>query len=151
MKRQTAAIQLPLLEPFTVHCFFAWCKHVVKSHDPQEAHALMEKHYADGHRQQIERATGVKWDAARNKNTDTPVAYFTVKPDGITGTYRARWLLPEHKVPQWFHERSMYGPQSIDAAAQEVLCVCPNAQYVSPGQFATILLKAAGSEVNANA
>lgn len=51
--------QLPLIETFTVHCFFyARCKHVVKSHDPEEAHRLMEQHYTDSHAAQIAAFTG---------------------------------------------------------------------------------------------
>lgn len=52
--------QLPLMEEITVHCFFHPCPHIVRSTDPEEAHALMEKHYTAKHTQQIERITGVK-------------------------------------------------------------------------------------------
>lgn len=47
---------LPLApEIIDVHCFFR-CKYVARSSDPQQAHDLMEKHYAEKHSHQIEQA-----------------------------------------------------------------------------------------------
>ena len=50
---------LPLAtERMEVHCFFSTftpkCTYVAKSGDPQEAHDLMEIHYAQKHRQQLD-------------------------------------------------------------------------------------------------
>ena len=48
-------MRLPLAnEVIVVHCFFK-CAHVVQSADPQTAHDLMERHYADKHSRQIDR------------------------------------------------------------------------------------------------
>jgi hypothetical protein len=41
-------------EIFVVHCFFG-CGYVTQSIGPQEAHDLMEQHYAEKHAHQIDR------------------------------------------------------------------------------------------------
>lgn len=51
------AVQLSL--PFAhdlivVHCFFR-CKHIEQSADPQQAHDMMERHYAEKHSAQIDK------------------------------------------------------------------------------------------------
>ncbi len=46
-------LSLPL-EVIAVLCFFN-CPYVARAVDPQEAHDLMERHYAEKHAHQIER------------------------------------------------------------------------------------------------
>lgn len=60
---------------------------------------------------------------------------FTVEQDEVTRMYRAKWCLPEDFEAQWFHERSLTGPLSVDAAKQDVLHVKPDAVYMPPAQF----------------
>lgn len=44
-------------EPITVHCFFG-CPHVAQEPTPEDAHAAMELHYFEAHREQIRAAVG---------------------------------------------------------------------------------------------
>ncbi len=54
MKKTIEQMTLITDEPITVHCFFR-CKYIAQSADPQTAHDLMERHYAEKHAQQIDR------------------------------------------------------------------------------------------------
>jgi len=58
--QENKSVQLSL--PFAhdvivVHCFFG-CKQVAQSADPQQAHDMMEHHYAEKHSIQIDKIVG---------------------------------------------------------------------------------------------
>lgn len=53
----TTAAQPSLIPTITVHCFLR-CGHVVEHHDPDGAHAAMERHYADRHAAWIDSIVG---------------------------------------------------------------------------------------------
>jgi hypothetical protein len=48
--------QRALFDTTTAHCFWAWCKHTVAGHDPDEVHDRMEAHYATQHSADLDAA-----------------------------------------------------------------------------------------------
>lgn len=44
-----------LVDLYTVHCFFGWCKHVVKEFDPEIASRVMQQHYDETHDEDLKR------------------------------------------------------------------------------------------------
>lgn len=59
MDDKTVQLSLPFVNDIiVVHCFFR-CKRIVRSADPQQAHDLMERHYAEKHSDQIDRIVRV--------------------------------------------------------------------------------------------
>lgn len=60
---------------------------------------------------------------------------FTIELDSVTQNYRARWLLPDHEEPQWFHEHSLTGPETEEKAKLDVWRTIPNALSMPSAQF----------------
>lgn len=45
--------QIEMFATTTVHCFFGWCRHVVRATSAQSAHDAMEEHYRVEHQAEI--------------------------------------------------------------------------------------------------